>query len=321
MHEFYIIARYFAPLAAGFAGADGLRDDAAVLAAPEGMQIIATTDTLNEGVHFIGNEQPGEIAKKLLRVNLSDLAAKGAKPWCYLLNLGLPATCTEAWIAAFAKGLAEDQAHYGVALAGGDTTNTQTHISLSLTAFGLIPQGNITRRSGAKPGDLIYVTGTIGDGYLGLKAAQGELAEDVVYFSEKYRLPDPPVGIAPELVALASAAMDISDGLAQDLGHICAASGCGAVVQAEDVPLSDAGRRWLAQHPEGLAALLSGGDDYQLLLTLPPEHQALAEALAESWCVRLTCIGVMVPASRVEFRARDGALLEMPILGWQHHFI
>lgn len=321
-NEFALISRYFAPLAAGFPGAAGLRDDAASLVAPAGMQIIATTDSLQEGVHFIGDEPPGEIAKKLLRVNLSDLAAKGAKPWCYLLNLGLPATSDAAWIAAFAAGLAEDQAEYGMALAGGDTTNTQAQISLSVTAFGLLPRGRIPRRSGAMPGDWIAVTGSIGDGYLGLKAARGELAalsaEDNAYLIRKYRLPDPPVALAPELAARANAAIDVSDGLAQDLTQLAEASGCGARVRAEDIPFSAAAGRWLTRHPEGLAALLAGGDDYEMLLAIPPERRAAAEALAKAHKVRLTCIGEMTAAPPVEFRRDDGTALALPTLGWQH---
>lgn len=312
MNEFTLIDRYFSPLAEGFPGAEGLRDDAALLAPPKGMEIVATTDTMNEGVHFIGDEPPGDLAKKLLRVNLSDLAAKGAQPWCYLLNLGLPQGCGEAWVADFARGLAEDQQRYGLHLAGGDSTNTRGGISLSVTAFGLVEKGKIVRRSGAKPGDLLYVTGTIGDAHLGLKAARGELEaseEDTAYFLSAYRLPDPPVACARELGGLASAAMDISDGLAQDLGHLCAASGVGARVNARDVPLSEAARR---QNVE-LGALLTGGDDYQLLLAIPPGREVVQGT-------RLTRIGSITEEKCVEFLGANDAPMALDVTGWQHRF-
>lgn len=325
MQEFTLISRYFAPLAQGFAGADGLRDDAALLTPPQGMALVATTDSMQEGVHFIGNEAPALLAQKLLRVNLSDLAAKGATPWCYLLNLSLPPACDEAWIADFSHGLAQDQARYGIVLAGGDTTNTKAGISLSLTAFGLVKAGHrLVRRCGAQVGDLLYVTGTIGDGYLGLKAAQGELAgvseQDWLYLLGCYQLPEPKPELAIALVGLARASMDISDGLVQDVGQLCTASGVGAEVRAEDVPLSDAARRWQQVHPEKRMELLTGGDDYELLLAIAPENVKDVEALAASWCQPLTCIGVVVAERKLEIRDADGMPLQITQGGWQHHF-
>ncbi len=324
MHEFTLISRYFAPLAQGFPGADGLRDDAALLTPPMGMALVVTTDTMQEGVHFIGNEAPALLAQKLLRVNLSDLAAKGASPWCYLLNLGLPATCDEAWIADFARGLAEDQARYDILLAGGDTTNTKAVISLSLTAFGLVKAGHpLVRRGGAQAGDLLYVTGTIGDAALGLRVAQGMVqvgAEDAAYLLARYQRPQPEPRLAVALVAMAHAAMDVSDGLVQDIGQLCVASGVGAEVNADDVPLSESARRWLKLQPEKRMDLLVGGDDYELLLAIAPEQAQYAEALAASWCQPLTCIGVMMAEQKLELRDRSGALLEVIQGGWQHQF-
>ncbi len=319
MNEFDSIARYFAPLTEGFPGADRLRDDAALLCPPEGKRLVVTTDTMHEGVHFLGDETPAELARKLLRVNLSDLAAKGARPWCYLLNLGVPAGYTQDWIAGFADGLHEDQHQYGIALAGGDSTNTAHGISLTLTAFGLVGEGGILRRSTARAGDLIYVTGTIGDAYLGLRAFRNELevsAEDEAYFKRAYRLPDPPVAFGLQGAKLASAGMDISDGLAQDLGHLCAASDCGARIYAPDVPLSQAARK----QNVALELLLSGGDDYQLLLTMPPAKKEAAEEAAASAGVRLTCIGAMTENKAVEFCDAHGRPLEFSTAGWQHRF-
>lgn len=322
MDEFDLIARYFAPLAEGFPGAAGLRDDAALLVPPAGQGIVATTDSLHEGVHFIGNEPPGLLARKLLRVNLSDLAAKGARPWCYLLNLSLPGTCSEAWIAAFAEGLAADQRHYGLHLAGGDTSMTQGGISLSLSAFGLVPPGRILRRSAAQAGDGIYVTGTIGDAYLGLQVAQGGAGiapDDAPALLAAYQVPNPPVALGSALAALARAGMDISDGLAQDLGHLCAASGVGAEISADAIPLSAVAQRWI-ECGGTQEALLGGGDDYQLLFSIAPEQEAAAAALARQHDVRWTRIGMVTPGRDMMLCDASGQRQELAVRGWRHRF-
>ncbi len=261
--EFSLIARHFRPLAGP--GALDLTDDAAVLTPPPGRQLVLTADAMVAGVHFLPDDPPDLVGRKLLRVNLSDLAAKGAEPLGYLMTVSTPRDTPEAWFAGFAAGLAQDQAAYGVTLLGGDTTSTPGPISLSLTIIGHVAPDTAVHRFGAQAGDEIWVTGTIGDGALGLAVAQGRLVDPTGFLLDRYRLPQPRVGFA--LAGIASAGMDVSDGLVQDLGHICRASGLSADVFAGKVPLSDAAR---AAGPDWLVTCLTGGDDYELLLAVPP---------------------------------------------------
>ena len=271
MDEFEIIAQIFAPLATA-PGAFGLKDDAAVLAARPGFDLVVTTDQIAEGTDFFAHDPASSIAQKALRVNLSDLAAKTARPEFYLLNLALPAGVTEEWLRAFAAGLASDQKKYGVSLLGGDTGRTEGPLSITITAFGFVPEGKMIKRSGAKPGDAVYVTGSIGDSGGGLaifkreKHSLNEQERD--YLTTRYRLPEPPVALADKLRGLASASVDVSDGLIADLGHIAAASGVKIVVEGEKVPLSTPLR---ALWGDGaLLRAVSAGDDYQIAFAAPP---------------------------------------------------
>jgi len=232
--EFDRIARHFRPLAGP--GSLGLTDDAAVFTPPPGRELVVTADAMVESVHFLPGTAPGLVARKLLRVNLSDLAAMGAMPLGYLVTLSVPRSFGDDWFAGFAAGLAQDQAAFGTALLGGDTTQTPGPLCVSLTAIGHVAPGQAIRRSGAQAGDEVWVTGTIGDGVLGLEAARGNLADPDGYLAGRYNLPTPRLGLA--LHGWARACMDVSDGLFQDLGHICRASGVGAVVEADLVPLS-----------------------------------------------------------------------------------
>ena len=228
--EFSLIARHFRPLAGP--GAMDLTDDAAVLTPPPGRQLVLTADAMVAGVHFLPDDPPDLVGRKLLRVNLSDLAAKGAVPLGYLMTVSTPRDTPEAWFAGFAAGLAQDQATYRVTLLGGDTTSTPGPISLSLTILGHVAPDTAVHRFGAQDGDEIWVTGTIGDGALGLAVARGRLIDPTGFLLSRYRLPQPRVGIA--LAGIASAGMDVSDGLVQDLGHICrASSAVGGAVRRE----------------------------------------------------------------------------------------
>ena len=232
--EFSLIARHFRPLAGP--GALDLQDDAAVLAPPPGRDLVLTADAMVAGVHFLPDDPPDLVGRKLLRVNLSDLAAKGATPFGYLMTVSAPRGTPDAWFAGFAAGLTEDQKQYGVVLLGGDTTSTPGPMSLSLTIIGHVAPGQAVRRAGARPGDGIWVTGTIGDGALGLAVARGKLQDPTGHLLSRYRLPQPRIGLA--IVGIASAGMDVSDGLVQDLGHICRAGGLAAEIDASLVPQS-----------------------------------------------------------------------------------
>src|SRR5690349_19340412 len=250
--EFALIARHFRPLAGP--GALGLRDDAAVLAPPPGRELVLTVDAMVGSVHFLPDDPPDLVGRKLLRVNLSDLAAKGAVPIGYLMTVSAPKDTPESWFAGFTAGLAQDQALYGVTLLGGDTTSTPGPISLSLTIIGHVAAGTAIRRSG--------------------------------FLLDRYRLPQPRIGLA--LAGIASAGMDVSDGLVQDLGHVCAASGVGAEIRAHVVPLSDAAR---AAGPAWLETCLTGGDDYELLLAVPADRRDALLAAASQAGIAVTCIG------------------------------
>lgn len=263
MNEFSIIAQYFAPL-----GRDGFKDDAAVIGVPPGRELVVTSDTLNEGTHFWPGEAPEFIAHKALRVNLSDLAAMGADPLCYQLNIAYPRRPSAEWLAAFTAALAADQAEFGIYCSGGDTTSINGPLSISITAIGTVLEGQAVRRSGAKAGDAVVLSGPVGAAWLGLEILRGHIApDDPALFLDAYRRPVPQTRIAPSVRRFAGAAADVSDGLIADLGHICSASGVRAVIRAADIPLPN-GAGVLAP----LEKLLSGGDDYQLVMAVAPER-------------------------------------------------
>jgi thiamine-monophosphate kinase len=307
--EFALIARHFRPLA-GPAGL-GLADDAALLAPPAGRELVLTVDTMVAGVHFLPDDPPDLVARKLLRVNLSDLAAKGATPLGYLLALSVPRATPEAWFAAFAAGLAADQAEFAITLLGGDTTATPGPVSLSLTALGDVAAGGMVRRAGAQAGDLVVVTGRIGEAALGLRVARGELADPSGRLLARYRLPTPRLGLVrPGLVR---AAMDVSDGLIQDLGHLCRAAGLGAEFAAALVPCPpEAGA-------EALIQCLTGGDDYELLMAVAPAAEAALAAAAGEKQIPLTRIGrFQAGAETVILRDPAGAPIPIGAGGWSH---
>ncbi len=310
--EFSLIAHHFAPLA-GAAGL-GLLDDAAVFTPPPGRELVVTADAMVGGVHFPPDDPPDMIARKLLRVNLSDIASMGAEPLGYLLTLSAPHGTPEAWFAAFASGLAADQARYGVELFGGDTTSTPGPLSLSVTMLGHLAPGQAWRRSGARAGDDLWVTGTIGDGVLGLAAVRGERADPDGSLARRYRLPEPRLGLA--LHGMVHAAMDVSDGLVQDAGHMARASGVSLVIETALVPVSQAGR---AEGPSFVESGVAGGDDYELLLAVPPEKAvALGRACAQSG-VAVTRIGRFGPGSGSVTGVRgDGSAAELGSGGWSH---
>jgi thiamine-monophosphate kinase len=294
-----LIARYFKPLATD-AGAFALDDDAAVLKA-HGEDIVVTTDAIVEGVHFLPDDPPDTIARKALRVNLSDVAAKGAAPAGFVLTLALRSV-DEAWLAAFAGALGEDARSFGCPLLGGDTVSTSGPLTVSITAFGRVPEGKIVHRSGAKPGDRVMVTGTIGDAALGLDVLRGgPVASALVgdptakeLLVSRYRVPQPRNDLADAVRAHASASMDVSDGLAGDLTKLCAASGVSADIDTPLVPLSVAAAGLLGRGVVGLEGLISGGDDYEILCTVPQAQLADFTQAAGRAGVAVTEIGAIV---------------------------
>jgi thiamine-monophosphate kinase len=276
MDEFGIIARYFAPLAAK--GAFGLKDDAAVIAARPGFDLVVTTDQLAEGVDFFKHDPAAAIARKALRVNLSDLAAKGAVPEYYLLNLAMPAGVTEAWLTDFSAGLAQDQKHFGFSLLGGDLSATEGPLAICVTAFGFVPEGKMVKRAGARPGDAVYVTGVIGDSGGGLALCRGEshVLEDRErdHLMARYRIPEPPMRFgAASLRDFASCAVDVSDGLIADLGHLADASNVGIEVEAEKIPRSAALRALWGEGEAAIARAAAAGDDYQIAFAANPSRE------------------------------------------------
>ena len=321
--EFELIGNIFAPLAADADGAYALKDDAALYRATPGCEIVLTVDAMVAGVHFLPDDPPESVARKLLRVNLSDLAAKGAVPKGYLLTTAWAERTSLDWIEAFASGLRSDQAHYGIALWGGDTVKTPGPLTLSLTAIGEVPEGRMIRRGGARPGDHIYITGTVGDGALGLMVLQGKLTglnmEDSAFLSRRYREPDPRTGVGPKLCGLAHAALDVSDGLMADLEHICDVSGVGARVDMDLVPLSKAAKAALEKDPGLIAQIAGGGDDYEILFAAPAEKAGTIAGIAAETGVPVTRIGSILEADK-GLSAVDGSGRTIPLkqLGYRH---
>jgi thiamine-monophosphate kinase len=319
-----LISRYFRPLATD-PGAFNLGDDAAVLKA-HGDDIVVTTDAIVEGVHFLPDDPPDTVARKALRVNLSDLAAKGATPAGFVLTLALRAA-DEAWLTAFARGLGEDAGRFGCPLLGGDTVSTPGPLMISITAFGRVTPGKMVRRIGANPGDRVVVTGTIGDAALGLDilkggAAAAALADDAAakeLLVGRYRVPQPRNALAKAVRDHASAAMDVSDGLAGDLTKLCAASGVSAVIDAPGIPLSAPAAALLGRGAIGFESIVSGGDDYEILCAVPEaSFDAFAQA-AELAGVALASIGTVIAgASAPRFLDGQGKEIALKRLSYSH---
>jgi thiamine-monophosphate kinase len=295
-----LIAHYFKPLAK-HPGAFALADDAAAITPPPGCDLVLKTDGIVGGVHFFPDDPPDTVAKKALRVNLSDLAAKGAKPLGFLLTLALPQEIGDAWLAPFARGLGADAELYGCPLFGGDTDRTPGPITISIAVFGAVPRGKMVRRAGAKPGDRVLVTGTIGDAALGLllrragsAAARWGLAQDLQdHLRDRYLLPQPRNALAQALRAHASAAMDVSDGLAGDLAKLCRVSGVATEIEVARVPLSQAARVALASEPALIETIITGGDDYEVLACVPPGKVAGLRRQASAAGIAITEIGTV----------------------------
>jgi thiamine-monophosphate kinase len=320
MREGDIIA-LFAPLAAEETGAFGLRDDAACLHPPADQQLVITTDSVIEGVHVLAGATPQQCAAKLLRRNLSDLAAMGATPWRYTLNLHAPRELDDDWFVQFAQALQREQAQFAITLAGGDTTRGGERVHLTLTALGLVAGAPLTR-SGARAGDTLYASGTIGDAALGLAMLQAD-AVALGPWVERYHYPRPRIALGKALHGIATAALDCSDGLLKDVARLCAASGMGVELQRDAVPLSTDSAALIANAPGTEARdaiwqmILGGGDDYELLFTAPPSAAGDLQNIARFLQLPLTPIGTVSAQAGCYYRSESG-LHAFGHEGWEH---
>ena len=318
-----LIARYFRPLATD-PGAFGLDDDAAALK-PDGNDIVVTTDAIVEGVHFLPDDPPDTVARKALRVNLSDLAAKGATPAGFVLTLALR-HADEAWLKPFASALGEDAAQFACPLLGGDTVSTPGPLMVSVTAFGRVPPGKMVHRIGAKPGERVMVTGTIGDAALGLAilrggkvhaASSGKATREALI--GRYRVPQPRTAMAEIIRDHASAAMDVSDGLAGDLTKLCGVSGVSAVIDMASIPLSEAATDLVSRGIVGRETLIAGGDDYEILCTLPEDRVMAFAQAARGAGIAVSSIGTVIAGSAVpKFIDGEGTEIALERRSYSH---
>ena len=291
MGEFELISRYFANCGAKRADATiGVGDDGAVLQVRDGYDLIVTTDTMVSGTHFFPDDDPRALGHKLVAVNVSDLAAMGAEPTWLSLALTLPQV-DEPWLAAFAAGLHETAEYYNCQLIGGDTTRGP--LSLTMIAKGIVPRGKALTRSGAKVGDYIYVTGTLGDAALGLKLCQGthEVSKKhQAHVLQRFHYPSARVALGQALRNIASSAMDLSDGLYSDIQHIMKRSDVGASIDVSRLPLSQAVKDSCDQ-TTAMQLALSGGEDYELLFTVPEAKRGSLDVLLSPYGTPVSCIG------------------------------
>lgn len=321
-----LIQEFLAPLAAGFPGAFGLRDDCAVISLEAVCELVVKTDPIIAGVHFLADAEPEDIAWRALAVNVSDLAAKGAKPVAYLMALALPEVPQRTWMQRFAAGLEQAQAVFGCHLIGGDTDRTPGPLTVSITAFGSVPSGKMVLRTTAQVGDQLFVTGTLGDAALGLELLKrrglrqtlGLAEHDAAGLVGRFLRPEPRLAVASLLRAHASAAMDLSDGLAKDCGRMCAASGVGARIFVRDLPLSEAMCRAVEKDTDWLERVLAGGDDYEILAAVPTARAPAFTAAARSLDFRMSHIGKVTTGAGVSIERPDGTQMVLERTGWDH---
>jgi thiamine-monophosphate kinase len=318
--EFERIRRFFTPLAGP--GGLGLLDDAGLIDCQAGRRLVVTADAIVAGVHYLPTDPPDRVARKLLRVNLSDLAAMGARPLHYVLTTALPAELGTDWLARFAVGLGEDQRQFGIDLLGGDSVATAGAAVLSLTAIGEVAAGQEVRRSGAEPGDIVWVSGTIGDAFLGLSVLRGaysELApEHRDYLIRRFQIPDPRIELGPLLSGVAHAMIDVSDGLLADLGHICETSRVAAVLELDRMPLS-AAARVIVEGDAGIRSRLAvGGDDYELLFTTSADAADAIATLSNRVVVPIAAVGTVVAGAGVRLVDAGGQEIPVEGTGYRH---
>ncbi len=324
--EAAIIQQFLAPLAAGFPGAFGLSDDCALLSPKPNIEFVLKTDPIRAGIHFGDKDDPADIAWKALAVNASDLAAKGAKPVAYLMALSFPEAPKNAWLHSFADGLQQAQTAFGCHLIGGDTDRAPGPLSITITMIGELPAGQMVRRGTARAGDLIFVSGTIGDSGLGLHARTNDFARrfwpidaaDRTYLANRYLRPQPRLALGQVLRANASAAMDVSDGLAKDLERLAAGSGVQATLEAGKVPMSSAAKKIADQITEWRIKILSVGDDYEILCTVPSAKAVAFSTAAHAAGVPVSEIGRISAGQGLTIIGLDGQPIKLDRKGWDH---
>ena len=322
------IIALLAPLTNGRSGSFNLRDDCALLTPEPGTELVLKTDPIAEGVHFLPGDTPQDIAWKALAVNVSDLVAKGATPVGYLMALSFPTAPTLGWMTAFTNGLRVAQTRFGCHLMGGDTDRRPGPLTVSITAIGSVPRGKMVPRTTAQAGDSLFISGTIGDAGLGLElikdpglqVAWGLSEPEAADLRHRYRRPEPRLALAPILRQFASAAMDISDGLAKDLDRLLRASGVAGRLVAAEVPLSIPAQKVALRSPERLLQLISAGDDYEVLVAVPRDKAQAFGAAAGKAGVPVHQIGDVLPGpAALTLVGPDGEPLALPQQpGWDH---
>lgn len=319
MDEFSFIEKYLQPLTFGKADALNLKDDAAIIPNKPGYDTVITKDAIAEGTHFFKGDDPAKLARKLVRVNISDLAAKGATPYCCFLALALPKNTTEAWLKAFASGLHDDFKEFGCFLGGGDTVVHDGPLVLTLTAIGHAPHGKAILRNGAAAEEIIFITGTIGDSYLGLQHIKnsGNLSGGEKY-TERYYIPQPRLSVGLQLHNIASACIDVSDGLIADITHICECSKIGAELELGKIPLSPIGKEAANFDKNFLLKAITGGDDYELLFTAPVGNIDKITKISHETGVPITQIGKITAGNKVDVLDESGNFVEVKNSGYKH---
>ncbi|MCB2106684.1 MAG: thiamine-phosphate kinase [Rhodobacteraceae bacterium] len=323
MDEFEFIREMLAPLSIGAPGARGLGDDAATIVPRAGHELVVTADTVIGGVHFREEDAPGLVARKALRVNLSDLAAKGAVPIGFLMCLSIPRGTDKAWLRAFTTDLGDDINVYGLPLLGGDTVSTPGPLTISITALGEVPTGEMLTRSGAKPGDAICVTGTIGDAALGLDFLRNKDSGEATtagrdHAVDRYLLPQPRLKVGFAIRHLASASLDISDGLVGDIGHVCEQSKVGATIERSQIPLSPTMRKAIQDDDKAWRHVFGGGDDYEIAFTVPPGRIAEIQGIARTTGTPITVIGGVNDGNSVRVVDESGGSVPVLHSGYRH---
>lgn len=324
-NETELIETYLAPLTRGCAGAFGLKDDAALIEVDAGTDLVISTDPIIAGVHFFATDDAADIAWKALAVNVSDLVAKGAEPVGYTMALAFPEAPERAWMGKFASGLRAAQEAFGLTLVGGDTDRTSGPLSISVTAFGAVPREAFVPRNGARPGDRVFVSGTLGDAALGLKLhwdpsfIDGLSADHRQRLISRYLRPEPRLALIPVLRRFATAALDVSDGFAKDLARLAGGAHAGIDVPVSRLPLSEAARSALSSAPEAaISAALSGGDDYEVIFAVTDDDAAALESAARIAGVAITEIGALGAGVALRFIADNGTEISLASLGYDH---